>query len=462
MNAPQQRRTTEQLRDDALSIWNAGLDAVRSERLIADNVRVEGNVLHIADEAIDLEQIGRIVVVGGGKAGAGMAAAMEEAFGERVLKQHDVAGWINVPEDCVRELRHITLHGGRPASVNEPTTAGVEGTRRILELVESLTENDLCLCLISGGGSALMPAPIEGITLDDKVAVIRHLSGAGANIEELNTVRKQLSAIKGGKLARRCRAGRMISLIISDVIGDPLDLIASGPTVPNSTTARDALAILDHFDARGGDVSAAVIRLLEEKSSAADLGEQAPPPCRVTNLVIGNNAKAVDAAGMEAERRGYSHAMMAATSLEGEAEEVGRHHARLALEMHHRPGPDCLITGGEPVVTLVDKSIRGRGGRNQQLVLAAGDYLSDTDDPVGVVILSGGTDGEDGPTDAAGAWIDFGKLREAERKNIDRVEHLNRNDAYPFFEVVDALLVTGPTNTNVCDLRVVLVDRVQG
>ncbi|MEX0866412.1 MAG: glycerate-2-kinase family protein, partial [Pirellulales bacterium] len=225
-----QRRSTERLRQDALAIWQAGLDAVRSERLIAENVSLEKNLLKIGDDSFDLDSVGRIAVVGGGKAGAGMAAAVEAVLGEALLKRHDVTGWVNVPDDCVRPLARIKLHGGRPAGVNEPTAAGAAGAAEILRIVESLAPRDLCLCLLSGGGSALLPAPCKGVTLEDKIALVRYLSGAGANIEELNTVRKQLSAIKGGRLARRCRAGRLISLIISDVIGDPLDMIASGPT----------------------------------------------------------------------------------------------------------------------------------------------------------------------------------------------------------------------------------------
>ena len=191
-----------------------------------------------------------------------MAAGVERALVD-VAAAKQLTGWVNVPEDCVRSLPYITLHGARPAGVNEPTEAGVAGARRILEIVNSLGPNDLCFCLISGGGSALLP--VEAITLADKQAVTKHLSGAGANIEELNTVRKQLSRIKGGGLARACRAGRLITLIISDVIGDPLDVIASGPTVPDSKTPQDALDVLERFHAREAGISASVFDYLESK-----------------------------------------------------------------------------------------------------------------------------------------------------------------------------------------------------
>ena len=217
-----------------------------------------------------------------------------------------------------------------------------------------------------------MPAPAPGISLADKQAVTRHLSAAGANIAELNTVRKQLSRVKGGGLARACRAGRLITLVISDVLGDPLDVIASGPTVQDQSTAADALAILERY----GGAAPSILDYLRSHHS--------PPTthyslCPTTNLVIGNNALAVDAAGQEAVRLGYSPAMTAATTLEGPAEDIGIHLARMARQMASEPGPDCLITGGEPIVRLAPPEQRGKGGRNQQLVLAALAEILDLD-----------------------------------------------------------------------------------
>ncbi len=338
--------------------------------------------------------------------------------------------------------------------MNEPTEAGAAGTAEILNRVAALGPTDLCLCLISGGGSALLPAPLDGLTLADKLAVTRFLSAAGAPIEALNTVRKQLSRVKGGGLARACRAGRLIALVLSDVLGDPLDTIASGPTVLDRSTPQDALDVLERFSARG-HIPSAVFAALDGKRAAPQ-----PFTCRVENLVIGNNATAVDAAGLEAERLGYSHAMTSARSSEGQAEDVGRHLAGMARRMHAERGPDCLISGGEPVVRLAPGEIRGRGGRNQQLVLAAIDELL-PERPAGVVLLSGGTDGEDGPTDAAGAWLDDEILAAAGKPELAPSEFLKRNDAYTFFSAAGGLLRTGPTHTNVCDIRVVLVDRIE-
>ncbi|MCC9606992.1 DUF4147 domain-containing protein [Blastopirellula sp. JC732] len=453
------KRTAAQLQEDLLAIWRAGVDAVDSERLLRENVELVGNFLRLADIELDLAEIDRIYVVGAGKAGAGMAAGLEAALGADLMQAKQVRGLLSVPEDCVRRLSRIELRGGRPAGVNAPTEAGVQIASEILDGVGRLNERDLCIALISGGGSALLPAPIAGVTLADKQAITKYLSGAGADIVHLNTVRKQLSRIKGNGLAVACRAGYLVSMIISDVLGDPLDVIASGPTVPDSSSAADALQILRDFGAAGLPQFAAIVSVLQQKQKSAP-----QPTCDVYNFVIGNNAVAVDAAGIEAERRGYSHAMTSARQSEGQAEAVGRHLAEMTLRMRDSKGPDCLITGGEPVVQLADEAERGMGGRNQQLTLAAYKRLcelSPTDPMQGMAILSGGTDGEDGPTDAAGAWIDAAGSTQAQELQLSAEDYLRRNDAYHFFQPLDRLLKTGPTHTNVCDLRVAVVDRIE-
>ncbi|MFT5522379.1 MAG: glycerate 2-kinase [Pirellulaceae bacterium] len=458
------KRSPEQLRQDALAIWQAGVDAVKSERLVAETLLFEDGLLIVDDHSIPLDEIDRIVVVGGGKAGVGMAIGVEQAFENPLVRNKRLSGWINVPADCLvdeKTTKHIHLHAARPAGVNEPTEDGVRGTEKILQLIRSLGPRDLCIVLISGGGSALLPAPVENITLADKQQVTKFLSGAGANIAELNTVRKQLSRIKGGGLLEECNARSVITLIISDVIGDPLDVIASGPTVANTTTAADALQILESFEGARREISSHVFDYLQQRGRLPS-----PPLSRAAvNLIIGNNAVAVDAAGIEAERRGYSHAMSAATTLEGEAEAIGVNFAKMAIRMRDQNGPDCLITGGEPVVQLADASIRGKGGRNQQLVLAAMKYLQqhDKSDHLcnGIALLSGGTDGEDGPTDAAGAIIDRAICQQAAQLQLDVQHSLNTNDAYTFFQQLKALIQTGPTHTNVCDLRVCVVERIE-
>jgi len=445
-------RSTTQLQADARAIWQAGIAAVQPERVLPSWLEVAGGALRIGELEFPLARLERILIVGAGKAGATMAAAVERILGPPLLQR--VTGWVNVPADCAGPLRAIRLHAARPAGRNEPTSEGVAGATEMMRLVESAGPRDLVLVLLSGGGSALLPLPAAGVSLADKLAVTKQLSAAGANIRELNTVRKQLSRIKGGGLARACRAGPLVSLIISDVLGDPLEIIASGPTVADPSTPGEALAILDRFDP-ARTVTPPAVRAYLGRSTRA--GAQ-PFSCPVHNYVVANCATAVDAAGHEAERRGYSHAMHVAPQLEGEAAGVGVHLAQVAQRMRDQRGPDCLISGGEPVVTLAEAARRGLGGRNQQLVLAAADALV-SEGARGILLLSGGTDGEDGPTDAAGAWLSEEVLARAQQEGLVPRNYLDRCDAYHFFERAGGLLKTGPTGTNVGDLRVTLVDR---
>lgn len=455
----------DKLREDAIGIWQAGVDAVRSEQLITQYVALQGDQLCIGEDVVSLKAVRKIVVVGAGKAGAGMAVGLEAALGKDVMLEKHVQGLVNVPADCCRPTERIVLHPARPAGINEPTHEGVSGAEEMLRMVGSLGPEDLCVCLLSGGASALLPAPISGLTLEDKQQVTRLLSSAGANIQQLNTVRKQLSRVKGGRLASACRAGMMKTLIISDVIGDPLETIASGPTVKNTTTPSDAAAVFDELGVRNSPVATHVVRLLGESNDVVQM--HASIPNNTSNIVIGNNELAVKAAGIEARRRGYLTETRSAAQLEGPAEEVGIDLASAALQLRNRGGSRCLVTGGEPTVQLVEESRRGRGGRNQQLVLAglhsrisAGQ--TDTDPFASTILLSGGTDGEDGPTDAAGALADTQVVGNARLRGLNPVEYLKRNDAYSFFAETGGLIVTGPTHTNVCDVRVVLTDHPAG
>jgi glycerate-2-kinase len=444
------------LRNDAVTIWQAGVDAVRSDRLVRNVIRREGDRLSVCGHDFSLAALRRIAVVGAGKAGAGMAAGVEAALGEDVLDEK-VTGWINVPADCVRRLRKIHLHAARPAAVNEPTAEGAQGAEEILRIVGGLNDDDLCLVLISGGGSALLPAPKPPLTLADKQAVTRFLMQSGADITELNAVRKRLSRIKGGGLARASRAGRLIALIISDIVGDPLDMIASGPTYSDPTTDADALAVLRKFDAKPPAVPQRVIDYLETAAHA-----QSPTPefpANVANHIIGNNATALDAAAAEGRRRGY-HMISLGSQNAGEANDEGRALAARCRAL--RDGeeaaelPTCILSGGEPIARLALTDKPRRGGRNQQLVLAGLDQLK-ADGMDRIVLLSGGTDGEDGPTDAAGAWADAEVLQTARELGLDPQAFLAINDSYGFFTRAGGLIKTGPTHTNVMDLRVALV-----
>ncbi|MGL6196385.1 MAG: glycerate kinase type-2 family protein [Thermoguttaceae bacterium] len=493
------------LREDIINIWQSGVKGVLPAFLIEENVFIDtasnqrlkfrsASTLHVGDNSFPLNGIGKVVVIGAGKASGKMSQSLERILLPHLGKKR-ILGWVNVPDDCVCESGGVTpltevihLHGARPAGVNEPTEAGVFGVRQIINLVGSLKPHDLCICLLSGGGSALLPAPIPQITLKDKLEITRALSSAGANIDELNTVRKQLSTLKGGGLLGLCQGKQLISLILSDVLGDPLDVIASGPTVENTTSAYDAIIVLDKFRKRcDAELFARIRRVLVDKTVNDTSKINLSASCEKTEaaenkiIIIGNNAVAVDSAGIEAEKRGYSHAMVSERECEGAAEDVGKHLAEIAFSMLES-GPDCLISGGEPTVTLPPAALRGKGGRNQQLVLAmlvvflrklffyeekiveiSGAVNFNVDAIPKIAVLSGGTDGEDGPTDAAGAFFDAGILLRAaelwQSGELDPLDYLQRCDAYNYFQRIGGLLKSGPTGTNVCDLRVIAVER---
>ncbi len=308
---------TGQLRDDALRIWRAGVDAVLPDKLLAQEVEVAGRLLRLGEFEANLDAIRRILVVGGGKAGTAMVRGLETALGPQVLAEKKVSGWVNVPEGTLEPTTAIHLHSGRPAGVNEPRPEGVEGTRQILREVADLDSSDLCLCLLSGGGSALLPAPVAGVSLAEKTAITRLLSASGATIDQLNCVRRQLSDIKGGGLARACNAGTLITLIISDVLGDPLETIASGPTVDCHEGPEEALSVLTAIGIADHPDAVPIVSYLQGRLRGGAGPIERPSRCDVHTLVLANNATAVDAAGMEAERLGYQHAMMCAYRVGG-------------------------------------------------------------------------------------------------------------------------------------------------
>lgn len=443
------------LREDTIDIWRAGVRAVDSQRLVERAVAVEDERLSVLDESIPLSEIGRVVVLGGGKAGAGMAAGVETVFAKAGCGDR-LGGVVNVPADCVRSLSHVELHAARPAGLNEPTAEGVVGTERILDLARSLGPRDVGIVLISGGGSALLPAPAAGVTLADKQAVTRTLAAAGATINELNTVRKHLSAIKGGGLARAASgARRVFTLIISDVIGDPLDVIASGPTVADSSSAADALAILERLALVGSAARDCIAETVFARLRGAASEPRDVPP-NVVNHVVGSNAVALAAAADRARELGYTVESLGSENA-GIASEVGRDLAERCRNFRATSSaPTCLLSGGEPTVKLASTDRLRRGGRNQEVALAAVAALWD-DGANQIVVLSGGTDGEDGPTDAAGGFADAAVIRTAKDRGLDPAAHLAINDSYGFLEPAGGLLVTGPTHTNVMDLRVALV-----
>ena len=371
-----------------------------------------------------------------------MAAGVEAGLADQL---DAVTGFQSVPGGSLRPLSRITLREARPQGSNQPTAAGVAAVEEQFRLADSLAPGDLALCLLSGGGSALLPAPVEGISLADKQEVTRLLHASGATIDEMNCVRKHLSRFKGGRFAQRLveRGVAVLSLILSDVVGDPLDVIASGPTAPDPSTFIDALAVLDRFGLRA-QVSSSVIRHLER----GDAETPKSLPGSVTNTVLVNNAGALAAAATRAESLGY-RVVDLGSFIEGETRHVANVFADILRGLR---SPAVLLSGGETTVTLGPTP--GKGGRNQEFVLACLvrlglGHIGDA------VILSAGTDGEDGPTDAAGAIGDRETLIKALGWNIQG--HLDRHDAYPFFDATGDLLRTGLTQTNVMDVRVMLV-----
>ncbi|MEO8597884.1 MAG: glycerate kinase [Candidatus Solibacter sp.] len=385
-----------------------------------------------------------IYVIGAGKAGASMALAAERVLGKRIT-----AGLVNVKDGHLAKLKRIELNQcGHPV----PDRRGIEGAARIAEIAAQAGREDLVICLVSGGASALLPFPAEGITLEEKQAATRLLLASGANIHEINAVRKHISRIKGGQLARLAAPARVESLLLSDVIGDNLDVIGSGPTAPDASTFAAAAAILDRYGIRSR-VPASVRQRIEAgmRGEIAETPKPADPLfARVQNTVVGGNRLALDAAARAARELGYRTLILSST-IEGETREIARMHAAIAREVvdSGRPvrPPACIITGGETTVTIKSD---GLGGRNQEFVLAAALDIAGLDR---VVIFSAGTDGTDGPTDAAGAIADGATLR----RKPDARAYLERNDSYHYFQALKDLVITGPTNTNVMDVRLLLI-----
>jgi hydroxypyruvate reductase/glycerate 2-kinase len=435
-------------RADARAIWDAAVTAAQPRPLVEA-------ALTTGPDAEVVRAAGRVIVVGAGKAGAGMAAGLEAARADILGR---VEGIVNVPEGDTPLPKRVRLHPARPAGVNEPTPAGVVGTEAMLRLLASADPGDVAVCLLSGGGSALLPAPAEGIALADKLAVTRLLHRSGATIGEMNAVRKHLSRVKGGRLAEAFRGRLLLALAISDVVGDPPDVIASGPTAPDPTTYADALAVLDRYDLRKR-VPAAVLDHLA-RGAAGQIPEtpKVLPP-NVVNRVIGSNRLSLDAAAATAAGLGYRVLDLGAL-VEGETRHVATAAAGVVRSVRRDrvpvAPPACLLIGGETTVALGDGS--GKGGRNQEFVLAVLAKLAEQPGGLdGVTVLSGGTDGEDGPTDAAGAVADAGTPARAAALGLSPADHLRRHDAYPFFDATGDLLRTGLTGTNVMDVRVILI-----
>jgi hydroxypyruvate reductase len=436
------------LKAEARQIFEAGLRAVDPKEAVKRFLKVEGNRLSIGEQQLNLEGFDSIWVVGAGKGSAAMTQAVEEILGDRIG-----GGIVIVKYGYVAPLKRVRLvEAGHPT----PDENGWQATQELVELVANLGSQDLVLLVISGGGSALLPMPVADITLAEKMTATNLLLKSGASIQEMNAVRKHLSQVKGGQLARLVHPATMVSLILSDVVGDPLDVIASGPTVGDPTTFQYCAEVLDRYDL-WADLPASV-RLHLQAGVEGKVPETPKPDDPIVeqthSVLVGTNLQALEAATAEAQELGYS-SLILSSMIEGDTGEAARFHTALAREIirsgHPLPRPACLISGGETTVVVRGK---GKGGRNQEFALVAALDLVGLER---VCLLCGGTDGTDGPTDAAGAVVDGATVARALAKGLDPRDFLGRNDSYHFFEHLDDLVITGPTNTNVMDLRVILV-----
>lgn len=437
-------------RKDLLTqIYRAGLRAVDPEAAVRSQVSRRGNRLTVTGRVYDLDEFRRVILVGAGKATAPMAGALEEVLGDRLYQ-----GLILVKHGYAVPLRKTqVMEGGHPI----PDQSGLEGAAAIIRMLDAASKDDLVICAFSGGASALLPAPAPPLTLSQKQLTTQLLLASGAEIGEINSIRKHLSRSKGGGLARAAYPATLISLILSDVVGDRLDVIASGPTVPDPSRFADCIAIVERYEL-ASRLPGPVWRRL--KDGAAGLVPDTPKPgdpifAKVQNVVVGSNRMALRAARDRAEALGF-RALVLTTTLTGEAREVGRFLAARAREVasSNRPvtPPACLLAGGETTVTLRG---RGKGGRNQELTLAAALALDGVDR---ISLLSAGTDGTDGPTDAAGAFADGATCGQARSLGLDPEDFLARQDSYHFFALLGDLLITGPTRTNVMDLVCLLIE----
>jgi glycerate 2-kinase len=441
-------RTVQQLRQDSRHIFAAGVAAVDPVAAVRRAVVRQGDTLYVDGVPYDLQRYAHIDVVGAGKAGATMAQGLEEVLGEQLT-----GGVVTVKYGHLAPVSRVTIH---EAAHPVPDAAGMQAAEALKHLVQQAGVDDIVFCLLSGGGSALLPAPSPGITLAEKQQMTSLLLECGASIDEINAIRKHLSQLKGGQLARLVLPATLITLVLSDVVGDRLDVIASGPTVPDPTTYQDCLEIIRRYDLLTRlPVS---VRTHLQRGQAGELAETPkatdPAFARCQTVIIGSNRLALQAACAEAQARGYN-TLLLSSSLEGETRHIARMHAAIAREIRQTEvplvPPACVLTGGETTVTIRGD---GLGGRNQEFALAAALDIAGLD---GVVVLSGGTDGTDGPTPAAGALADGSTMARARALGLVPETCLRRNDSYHLFHALDDLLITGPTGTNVMDMHILLV-----
>lgn len=437
------------LNNDAYTILNAAIDAVKPSKLIKNQIMLKDNILQIKKQQTDLSQFENIYVIGAGKASAFMAQSLEDILQNRVT-----SGAVVVKYDHGAPCQKVKIFEGGHPIIDENS---LTGTAQILNLVKQAGEMDLVLCLISGGGSALLEKLPEGILLPDLQKTFNLLLGCGAAIEEINIVRKHLSLVKGGQLARAIAPATCMTLIISDVIGDPIESIASGPTAADPTTFQDTWQAIEKYGLAKQLPEA--IRNYLQRGEEGKIPETLKPGDSIfnktENIVLGNNFLALQIAEKTAKELGYNTIILT-SQIQGEAREIGKAAAGLISEVlasgHPVQRPACFLIGGETTVTLRGE---GKGGRNQELVLSALISLKNVTKPY--IHISCGTDGTDGPTDAAGGIITHEMWKKAKSLNLKPREYLDRNDAYHFLEKINCLIKTGPTGTNVMDIILALI-----
>ncbi len=438
----------QKMRQDAATIFNEGLAAVNPKTCIHRCCKLEGTIFKVNNRAYDLNKFEEIIVLGAGKAGASMACAMEEILQDRIT-----AGIVIVKYDHVENLgRILIIEAGHPL----PDENGVAGAEKLLEMAQRADETTLVICLISGGGSALMTLPAKGLTLKDKQETTEVLLNCGATIHQINSIRKHLSRIKGGFLAKAAFPSTMICLVLSDVVGDDLDIIASGPAVADPGTFAQCLEIIETHGIKN-DLPKTVLQHLKKGSQG--LIPETPKKSdlvfkNIFHTIIASNIDALLSAEKKAIDLKY-HTQVLSSMIEGETIDAANIHAAIAKEIlatgHPVGTPACILSGGETTVTIKGT---GKGGRNQEFALASAIKIKKLEH---IVILSAGTDGTDGPTDAAGAIADHTTVQRALVQGLTPERFLKENNAYPFFDRISDLFKTGATHTNVMDLRIMLI-----
>jgi glycerate 2-kinase len=446
-------KTNRSLKKDASSILRYSIKACDPDSAVRKHVQLQGGNLVANSYSYRLESKRRILVIGAGKASARMGLALE-----RILRDRIYSGIVVTKKGYGIPLSKVEqLEGGHPL----PDRDGLKATQEIIKLLSQTTKDDLVILLLSGGGSSLLISPIPGINLKDKIKFTDQLLKCGADITEINTLRKHISSVKGGGLAKMAQPASVLTLILSDVIGDRIDSIASGPTAPDRTTFADCIRIIRKYNLED-KIPSAIYRYL--RSGVEGKVEETPKPGnpifrKVRNVIIGSNRLALQAAKEKAEDLGYN-TMILPRPVAGDTTKAAINHIELIRKIKYtgkplRP-PACVISGGETTVKIKGK---GLGGRNQEFTLVMALGITGMKS---IVFLSAGTDGTDGPTDAAGAFCDGDTIRRALRRGMVAQHYLEKNDSYHFFKKLDDLIITGPTYTNVMDIHLGLIGKQVG